>query len=50
MLCTCAQYLSAACKEESEEHMYKTYHRLVLQGKLQMTVWWITRQEKGGVL
>ena len=29
-LCTCAQYLTAARREESDEHRAKTYHSLVL--------------------
>ena len=32
---TCAQYLTAACREESEENRAKTYHKMVLRGKLQ---------------
>ena len=39
---TCAQYLTAACREESEEHRDKTYYILVLRGKLQTAVRWIT--------
>ena len=50
MLCTCAQYLTAACREESEEHRYKTCHSMVLQGKLWMAVQWITERGMGGVL
>ena len=41
---TCAQYLTSARREESEEHRDKTYHSLVFQGKLRMLVRWITEQ------
>ena len=47
---TCAQYLTAACREESREHRAKTYHILVLQGKMRTAVMSITKQEMGGVL
>ena len=47
---TCAQYLTAALRKESEEHRNKTYHSLVLRGKLRMEERWITKQETGGVL
>ena len=46
----CAQYLTAARREESEEHRAKTYHSLVLRGKLRTAVRWITERETGGVL
>ena len=49
-LCTCAQYLNIIRREESEDHRSKTYHSLVLQGKLRTAVWWITDQEMVGVL
>ena len=49
-LCTCAQYLTAAHREESEEHSAQTFHSLVLRGKLQTAVWWITERDTGGVL
>ena len=29
--CTLAQYLTAACREESEEHRASTFHILVIQ-------------------
>ena len=29
-MCTCTQYLTAACKEENEEHRAKTYHSMVI--------------------
>ena len=32
------------------EHQAQTYHSLVLRGKLQTAVWWITERETGGVL
>jgi di/tripeptidase len=32
------------------EQRAKTFARLVLQGKLRTLVWWVTKQEKGGVL
>ena len=47
---TCAQYLTAARREESKEHRDNTYHRLVLQGNLRTAVRWITKQETRGVL
>ena len=47
---TCAKYLTAVYREESEEHWVKTYHRLVLRGKLRTLDRWITKQETGGVL
>ena len=47
---TCAQYLTAAHREESKEHMSKTYHILVLQGKLQTMVMWIAELETGDVI
>ena len=49
-LCTCAQYLTVACREESKEHRAQTYHSLVLQWKLQTAVRWITERETGGIL
>ena len=49
-LCTCAQYLTAAHREESKEHRSQNFHSLVLQGKLQKAVWWITERDMGGVL
>ena len=47
---TCAQYLTAAHREESEEHRAQNFHSLVLQGKLRTAVRWITDRETGGVL
>ena len=41
-LCMCAQYLTVACREDSEEHQAQAYHTLVLQGKMRMVVQWIT--------
>ena len=49
-LCMCAQYLIPTRREESKEHMAKTYHSLVLQGKLWTAVRWIIERETGGVL
>ena len=46
----CAQYLTAASREESKEHRSKIFHSLVLQGKLRTEVQWITEREKGFVL
>ena len=47
---TCTQYLTAVRREDYEEHRAKTYHSLVLQGKLRMAVRWITERDKGGVI
>ena len=47
---TCAQYLTSARREESEEHRLQTFHSLVLQVKLRTTVRWITDRETGAVL
>ena len=47
---TCAQYLTVACREESEGNRAQTYHSQVLRGKLQTAVRWITEREMGGVL
>ena len=44
------QYLTAFRREETAEHRTKTFHGLVLCGKLRTTVRWITEREKGGVL
>ena len=44
------QYLTAVRREETAEHRAKTFHGLVLRGKLRTAVRWITEQEKGGVL
>ena len=44
------QYLTAVCREESAEHRAKTFHGLVLCGKLRTAVRWITERETGGVL
>ena len=49
-LCTCTQYLTAARREDSNEHRAKTYHSLVLQGKLRTAVRWIMEQETGCLL
>ena len=34
----CALYLTAAHREDSEEHMSKTYHILVIRGNLWTSV------------
>ena len=44
------QYLTAVRREETAEHRAKTFHGLVLRGKLRTVVRWITEREKGGVL
>ena len=44
------QYLTAVRREETAEHWCKTFHGLVLRGKLRTTVRWITERKKGGVL
>ena len=45
---SCTQYLTAVCREETAEHRAKSYHSLVLRGKLGTAVRWITEREKGG--
>ena len=47
---SCKEYLTAARREEMAEHWAQTYHSLVLHGKLQSAVRWITEGETGGVL
>ena len=47
---SCEEYLTPAQREEMEEHRAQTYHSLVLRGKLQSAVRWITERETGGVL
>ena len=42
------QYLTAARRKDSEEHKDKTYHSLVLHGKLRTSVRCIIDWEKGG--
>ena len=44
------QYRTAVRREESAEHRAKTFHGLVLRGKLRTAVRWITERETGGVL
>ena len=41
-------HLTAVCRDESAEHRAKTYHSLVLHGKLRTAVRWITERERGG--
>ena len=47
---TCEEYLTVSQREETAEHWAQTYHSLVLHGKLQTAVRWITERETGGVL
>ena len=47
---SCTQYLIAVRRDETEKNQAKTYHILVLHGKLQTAVRWITEWGKGGVL
>ena len=39
---TCDQYHTASYREESEEHRYNIYNIIVLQGKMQTVVRWVT--------
>ena len=50
ILRTCAQYLTTALREESEEHRDRNFHSLVLLGKLRTAVHWITERETGGII
>ena len=50
LLRSCTQYLTAVRREETAEHRAKTYHSLVLRGKLRTAVRWIAEREKEGVL
>ena len=47
---SCEEYLTVARREETVEHRAQTYHSLVLRGKLQTAVRWITEREMGAVL
>ena len=47
---SCTQYLTTVLREETAEHRDKTYHSLVLRGKLWTAVRWITERENGGVV
>ena len=47
---TFVQCLTAACREESEEHRAQTVHSLVLQGNMRTEVQCIMYRDKGGVL
>ena len=47
---SCEEYLTASRREETAAHRAQTYHSLVLRGKLQSAVRWITERETGGVL
>ena len=44
------QYLTADCRDKSEDHREENYHSLVLRGKMRTVVRWITEQETGGEL
>ena len=50
MACTCKQYLFASRRNKLRENQAKNLHRLLLRGKLQTVVQWITERNKGGVL
>ena len=47
---SCTQYLTAVRQDETAEHRAKTYHSLMLRGKLWTVVRWITERKKGRVL
>ena len=47
---SCTQYLTVVLREETEEHRAKTYHSLVLRGKIRTAVRWIAERETKGVL
>ena len=47
---SCGGYITVARREDTAEHRAQTYHSLVLRGKLQTAVQWITKRETGGVL
>ena len=49
-LCTCAEYLAVARREETVEHRAQTYHSLVLRRNIWTEVRWITERETGRVL
>ena len=49
-LSSSTHYLTAVRREETAEHRAKTFHGLVLRGKIRTAVRWITEREKGGVL
>ena len=49
-ICTCAEYLIVAQREETVEHRAQTFHSLVLRGKLWKAVRWITERKTGRVL
>ena len=44
------QYLTSVRREETAEHRAKTFHGLVLRGKLRTAMSWVTERKKGGVL
>ena len=41
------KYLSASCRDKSEEHRAWTFHRLVLRGDIWTAVCWMSDREKG---
>ena len=49
-LCTCAEYLTVARREETKDHRAQKFYSLVLRGKLRIAVRWITEREAGRVL
>ena len=50
MLRACEEYLTVARREETAEHRAQIYYSLVLCGKPQTAVQWITKRETGRVL
>ena len=46
----CGEYVTVIWTEETSEHLNRMHHSLVLRGKLQTLVRWITDIETGGVL
>ena len=50
MACTYEQYLSTSHCNNSEEHQARTFHSLVIQGKLCIVVPCIIQIYKGGVM
>ena len=48
--CTCKQYLSSFCKYNSKDHHKKTFHCLVLRGKLYTVARCILELNNGGLM
>ena len=46
----CAEYLTVSWRKYTAEHRAKTFHSLVLCGKIRTAVRWITERDTGGVL